>query len=776
MLTDKQKLSYANSWRHYMESLIYVECLAHGMKKIPVLEIEDDMDCFSRPGLIHIGLGSCYGESKETLFAEMHYNLGHEMQHILSTTAKDWVAANKLCINTALQRLSVRVFGKTRRLSKESDYEAFFKDLASRGIFVSLPLLTNLSHFLLNVVEDGRIETIRTKLHPGFGNYRKIWLGRYWNEQDIRDESCSYDPDHLTSSEQLHIVLGQIYYLARLGIYQKGFLEIFEDTSVHKYVKSLIPDISKAVLGKSCKDAMDHGRAIYEKILDWVLDVCTVEADAKALEELLNKLLEALLDEASKSEYSASPNTEEKGDGLPAESLFGPTELEVEVTQEEYDELMKEAGSGESDETAQPSVRIKVADDPDDEVQDSQEGCSDEKSEKIGKEAKQGDSSSDSGSDNKSKEDPSDTPSNSDPGSFESGQMEIADSLLNESKGHDAHADSAGSCSNTDEIEAGIRQAMEAAAEHAKGDYQLAEADAELDEKFRDAASKYTAVEPENVDLSDVDSLYDCDVTFKESTRVYDPVGRLPLELENKGKSLDHKIDEIVKNKQAPDQRYLKSGMLDTRRLTNLAVGDLNVFKKKGEPNKTDVAAFLLMDNSGSMGDGPGSTRFACCNAFAVLEEGFKRHMPLKIAAFDASGSDYVSHEVVKEFDEVIGPNLSFNFRDLGRSGCGNKDGYSIRVATRQLLSRPEKDKLLIIASDGLPTCYGGGNAEGCRDVKSAVAEARKAGVRTIGMYMFHEQDHRDFAQYQDMYGPEIIFASLDEIEDELSRILKRYF
>lgn len=39
-----------------------------------------------------------------------------------------------------------------------------------------------------------------------------------------------------------------------------------------------------------------------------------------------------------------------------------------------------------------------------------------------------------------------------------------------------------------------------------------------------------------------------------------------------------------------------------------------------------------------------------------------------------------------------------------------------------------------------------------------------------------YDQDENDFAVFREMYGPEIIFASLDEIEDELTRILQRYF
>ena len=190
---------------------------------------------------------------------------------------------------------------------------------------------------------------------------------------------------------------------------------------------------------------------------------------------------------------------------------------------------------------------------------------------------------------------------------------------------------------------------------------------------------------------------------------------------------------------------------------------------------KPDVATFLLMDNSGSMGDGPGSTRYACCNAAAVIEEGFKRHMALKIASYSAFGSDSVVHEVIKEFDEVTPVSLAYNYRDYGESRGGNKDGYSIRVATSQLLQRPEKDKILIIASDGFPCCYTDWEF-GFEDTRNAVQEARRAGIKTIGMYMFHDQNEHDFEVYSNMYAPEILFASLDEIEVELELVLKRLF
>ena len=695
-MNDKQKLSFARKWRHYFEGLIYVECLAHGIKKTPVLEIEGDGTCFQRPGLIHIGTKCCEAKTKEELFSEFLFFKGHEMQHMLSTTHKDWMAAQKLCFNTALQRLSVKAFGKTRRLSKDSDYEAFFIDLASKGIFLNQEQLKFFIHLLLNTVEDGRIENIRSQNHPGFAFYRKTVYGRVWHTMDLYAIDGNKDLKDLEDTDKFRIVMYQLLFLSLLGIYQKGFLDRFGGTELHKYVKSLIPYISGAVLGKTCKDAMDNGRIIFEKLLDWLLELCTLELSAKELEKLFKDMLQMLMDESENSEYSATPSSEEKGSGLPADSLFGQTELEMEVSEEEYQEMMENADEGDME---SPAVKIKVKDEKegDDakESQDTEEGSAESEGDK-GEESKadSGSSKETSGESEDSESDSSDSTAagtESEESSEDSDDESESEQNGQKDTGHNAYGEE-GSDEDPDSLEEKIQKEMEGAAEQAKGDFELAEADAALDEKFREAASKYSAVEPEDVDLSGVDSHYDEDIDFTESVRVYDPTGRLPLELENKGKSLNNKVNELVKNKQDPDQRYLKSGMLDTRRLTNLATGDLSVFKKKGEPNKTDVAAFLLMDNSGSMGDGPGSTRFACCNAVAVLEEGFKRHMPLKIAAFDASGTHYVHHEVIKEFDEVIEPNLAYNFRDLGRSGGGNKDGYSIRVATRQLMARPEKD------------------------------------------------------------------------------------
>lgn len=319
-----------------------------------------------------------------------------------------------------------------------------------------------------------------------------------------------------------------------------------------------------------------------------------------------------------------------------------------------------------------------------------------------------------------------------------------------------------------------ILKSMKEAAESIQPDISLADKEEKYEEEFRKKMEGFKTNPLAPTDTSGIDSKYSEPVHFKEMTRLYKPDLPLPFALQKKGSSLKRKMEEILRNKQQPDRRGMRSGSIDGTRLYKLISSETTCFKKRGEKNKPDVAGYLLMDNSGSMGNGTGSTRYHACKALSVIEEGFKEFMPLRIAAFDASSNDYVTHEIIKDFEEVCESNFTYNFYRQGRSGSGNKDGYSIRVATKQLLERPEKDKILIIASDGLPSCYC--STSGTEDVKAAVAEARSNGIKVIGMYMYSYADDKTFQAYHNMYAPDYLMVTMDQIESELTRIMKRLF
>lgn len=414
-----------------------------------------------------------------------------------------------------------------------------------------------------------------------------------------------------------------------------------------------------------------------------------------------------------------------------------------------------EEASEESDET---SCSGKKSGKEDEDTEEKNASCS------SGEDGEQDDEHDGSSSSDEDSENSSSNADIADPSNEASrANSDISDTGADENKNVTATKDS-------------ILKAMEEAARNIKtDDIKAAEAAEKYEKEFEKKLENFKNQSPKPMDMSGINAKYDDNIQFNEVERVYKPNIPLPVMLEKKGSSLRRKIEEVLKNKQQPDRRGMRSGTIDGTRLCKLIESETTIFKKRGEKNKPDVAGFLLLDNSGSMGNDIGSTRYYACNALSVIEEGFKPFMPLKIAAFDAYGSDFVSHEVVKEFDEVAACNFTHNFYKQGRSGYGNKDGYSIRVATQQLLERPEKEKILIIASDGLPTDYRWGES-GTEDVKSAVAEARAKGIKVIGMYMYSYADDSTFQAYHNMYAPDYLMCTMDEIEGELTRVMKRLF
>ena len=105
------------------------------------------------------------------------------------------------------------------------------------------------------------------------------------------------------------------------------------------------------------------------------------------------------------------------------------------------------------------------------------------------------------------------------------------------------------------------------------------------------------------------------------------------------------------------------------------------------------------------------------------------------------------------------------------RGRGGNKDGFSIRAASAELLAQPYRKKILIVLSDGLPSDYNGGYAAGIADVLSAVLSARKSGIEVISIFFGDGEDSENF---REMYGRRnCIVTEPDMIGDRLYEILK---
>ena len=239
------------------------------------------------------------------------------------------------------------------------------------------------------------------------------------------------------------------------------------------------------------------------------------------------------------------------------------------------------------------------------------------------------------------------------------------------------------------------------------------------------------------------------------------------LAAKKKGKELL----SIFLNKKTNTQKNRKRGILDSNSLWKINNKDYSIFEKKRKPQKTDYVFYILVDGSGSMA---GNKFVEAYRATSILEEVLGKYLPLKITQFDY-GDNGVNHYIVKDFDEKRG-NLSWVFFNNSYPKNCNQDGYSIRVALKELDKRKEQKKVLIILSDGMPYGPSGySDKKGERDIKEAIRLGRKKGVHIFNI-MFGSSFEREIMleSFKYMYEKGIISCEPNMITDELLKIAKR--
>lgn len=258
-------------------------------------------------------------------------------------------------------------------------------------------------------------------------------------------------------------------------------------------------------------------------------------------------------------------------------------------------------------------------------------------------------------------------------------------------------------------------------------------------------------------------------------SRIYD-YGAIPTMFQMQGRRFRKEMELIFKNHAGYNLQNQRKGKVDPNKLWQLSVGEYRIFEKKGDPDNTDYAVSILIDNSGSMSSDVRDeetneylgTRAVCAkNACVVFEEGMKGLVPLKISRFESSGSCVVHHEV-RGFSESS-KTKNYSWEMDAAAGGGNTDGFSIDVAVHELAKRPEKEKILFILSDGCPTGYRS-NEEGLTHVREVVEAARKNGIRVIAIRF--GSDSIDTYKY--MYQHSYITCHPKDIQKQLTKILKK--
>ena len=666
MITLEEKEAWIRRYYPFCES--YMKLALADRNNIPQLEIGLDKGSYTDHAIIHIGIGTLEENDEESLLRSVLFLIGHEVQHVRSTTQRAWTYGLTRGFQVILEEYANKTETKKKVFRKEADYDVYIKELASRGCCISTGSLQRFVHFVANSLEDGRIERIRCIKRPGFKDYMIAFRGRDWQKNEVESSFVQNLDDPRT---YLLLVLNQILNLATMSIYQKGFTKICPiDSRPQILIHSLMSDIAAGVASANCRGCMERAIAICKKLAVEIIEASKLTP----LEELLSEILSFLIEECGSSSFEGTDSRNEETSSESSGVLFGKSELEGELNSSQEDK--------------KDSINHSTGDSP-----EKEEEC--------------------------------------------------MDGLITAAK-----------AASDDEITDAVRDVY---------------IDERLNKKRKeDFIDKEKAVDDDSLpDLEDVNAHYDTQINLNEEARTYPSNERMPFELKGQANVLKRKVEKIFHNMQKPILRGRRTGQLDAAMAYKLAMNQMDCFMKKGEVSEFDGCAYFLADNSGSM---QGNRQENCCKALAKIEHAFQDVMPLKIVAFNADDCYSVRHQVLKNWSEKVSSNGSYNFLTHCYANGGNKDGYSIRVATEELLHRPERKKILIVLSDGLPSAYEKNDGE--KDVNDAVRKARKAGISVISIFFGDDSERSAFVK---MYEKNCIITEPEGIDAELVRLMKRF-
>ncbi|MBM7601586.1 nitric oxide reductase activation protein [Virgibacillus halotolerans] len=237
-------------------------------------------------------------------------------------------------------------------------------------------------------------------------------------------------------------------------------------------------------------------------------------------------------------------------------------------------------------------------------------------------------------------------------------------------------------------------------------------------------------------------------------------------------------IEKTLEHKKNAPRKDLIIGRLSKKLLPLVLDENPRVFYKKSEESKDIDAVFtLLVDCSASMHNKMDETKRGIVLFHEVLT---KLNIPHSIVGFweDANDAkdDYQPNffHIVHDFNDSLYQNTGANIMQLEPEE-DNRDGFSIRVATKELAARREKNKFLLVFSDGEPAAYNY-DQNGIVDTNVAVAEARKKGIEVIGMFLADgEIDEQEDITMKNIYGKErLMIPSVAELPEHFAPLLKK--
>jgi len=233
---------------------------------------------------------------------------------------------------------------------------------------------------------------------------------------------------------------------------------------------------------------------------------------------------------------------------------------------------------------------------------------------------------------------------------------------------------------------------------------------------------------------------FDADVNYKNArAEVQSQIGAI------RSKQLAY-IQTITRKRLVPNQ---DAGRLDTQRLASVRTGATDVFNFIKKGRNLDTSFEVLLDLSGSMGSGDAPGRaayYAKRTAIALAEPWESLRIPFEIIGFtnnhmrgsfrsgdpDAVRRCPFDFYIFKGWNERMAA-CRTRFSAI-RGYDDNADGEAVHAAACRLAVRPEKRRILVVVSDGLP-CHSGISRSALDDhLRETVRQITRAGIEVIGV------------------------------------------
>ena len=253
------------------------------------------------------------------------------------------------------------------------------------------------------------------------------------------------------------------------------------------------------------------------------------------------------------------------------------------------------------------------------------------------------------------------------------------------------------------------------------------------------------------------------DHTGKDIRKQYPRLRSEVKPLANKMKTTLERIFKSVENAKWKSER--EQGSINARSLAQLKSNPnyRTVFKQLSKFETDKIAVSILVDLSGSMGGHKIET--AQKTAAAMSESLNGLGIKFEVVGFTTgrgiptpSGADLsrynranetLEHHIFKGFDSA---NLSGLANISAHSN--NHDGESVMWAAKRLAARPEKRKILMVMSDGMPNGSVRSQEVLQSDLRVKLAQIEKFGIETIGFGILTDcvkHFYKDFVVVNDL-------------------------